>query len=160
MSARLATVDEGRRAFLADAAHELRTPLSIISGQLEAIEDGIYPADAEHLAPIHEQIAVLEQLIDDLRTVALAEAGALTLKLAPTDIGAAIDHAVAAFQPQATAKGVALGADYPASLPSRAGRRTARRPDPHEPALERVAARAGRRPRDVSAAPWRAASSR
>jgi signal transduction histidine kinase len=111
MSARLATVDEGRRAFLADAAHELRTPLSIISGQLEAIEDGLYPADAEHLAPIHEQIAVLEQLIDDLRTVALAEAGALTIKMAPTDIGAAIDHAVAAFQAQATAKGVALGSD-------------------------------------------------
>jgi two-component system sensor histidine kinase BaeS len=117
MSARLASVDEGRRAFLADAAHELRTPLSIISGQLEAIEDGIYPADAAHLAPIHEQIAVLEQLIDDMRTVALAEAGALTLKLAPTDLGAAIDHAVAAFQAQATAKGVALGADYPPTLP-------------------------------------------
>ena len=117
MSARLSAVDEGRRAFLADAAHELRTPLSIISGQLEAIEDGLYPADAEHLAPIHEQIAVLEQLIDDLRTVALAEAGALTIKLAPTDIGAAIDHAVAAFQAQATAKGVRLGSDSFAGLP-------------------------------------------
>lgn len=117
MSARLATVDESRRAFLADAAHELRTPLSIISGQLEAIEDGIYSADAEHLAPIHEQIGILEQLIDDMRTVALAEAGALTLKLAPTDLGAAIDHAVAAFQAQATAKGVVMAADYPPTLP-------------------------------------------
>ena len=117
MSARLATVDESRRAFLADAAHELRTPLSIIAGQLEAIEEGIYSADAAHLAPIHEQIGILEQLIDDMRTVALAEAGALTLKLAPTDLGAAIDHALAAFQAQATAKGVVMGAGYPPTLP-------------------------------------------
>jgi two-component system sensor histidine kinase BaeS len=117
MSARLAAVDEGRRDFLADAAHELRTPLSIISGQLEAIEDGIYPADAEHLAPVHEQVLVLEQLIEDMRTVALAEAGALTLKLAPTDIGAAIDHAVAAFQSQAAARRVGLKTDYAPTLP-------------------------------------------
>jgi signal transduction histidine kinase len=117
MSARLETVDRDRRAFLADAAHELRTPLSIIAGQLEAIESGVYPADADHLAPVREQIGVLEQLIDDMRTVALAEAGALELKLRPTDVGAAIDHALASFQAQATAKGVALGTDYQPSLP-------------------------------------------
>jgi len=117
MSARLAALDESRRAFLADAAHELRTPLSIIGGQLEAVEDGLYPADAEHLAPIHEQMRVLEQLIDDMRTVALADAGALPMKLQPTELGAAIDHAVAAFKPEAMAKGVELGTDYPPALP-------------------------------------------
>jgi len=117
MSARLATIDEQRRAFLADAAHELRTPLSIVSGQLEAIEDGLYPADTEHLAPVHEQLKNLEKLIDDMRTVALAEAGALPLELRPTDVGAAIDHAVTAFKPEATAKRVALTADYPPTLP-------------------------------------------
>ena len=117
MSERLATVDQGRRAFMADAAHELRTPLSIISGQIEAIQDGLYPADAEHLAPVHEQLHVLEQLIDDMRTVALAEVGALPLNLQPTDIGVSIDHAVAAFQAQASAGGVTLSADYPPGLP-------------------------------------------
>lgn len=117
MSERLAAVDERRRAFLAEAAHELRTPLSIISGQLEAIEDGLYPADAEHLAPIRTQLRQLEQLIDDMRTVALAEAGALSLKVRPTDLGPPIDHAVAAFQPEATAAGVTLAADYPPDLP-------------------------------------------
>jgi signal transduction histidine kinase len=116
MSARLASVDERRRAFLADAAHELRTPLSIISGQIEAIEDGLYPADAEHLAPIRQQLTTLEKLIDDMRTVALAEAGALTLNLQPTDIGASIDHTIAAFQPEATGAGVTLTADYPTGL--------------------------------------------
>jgi signal transduction histidine kinase len=117
MSARLGAVDERRRAFLADAAHELRTPLSIVSAQLEAIEEGVYPADVDHLAPVHEQIRVLEQLIDDMRTVALVEAGALTMKLQPTDVGAAVDHAVAAFNVEAAAKGVTLRADYPATLP-------------------------------------------
>ena len=66
---------------------------------------------------MREQIVVLEQLIDDMRTVALSEAGALELKLRPTDVGAAIDHALASFQAQATAKGVALGTDYQPSLP-------------------------------------------
>lgn len=117
MSARLAAVDEGRRAFLADAAHELRTPLSIISGQLEAIEDGLYPADAEHLVPIHQQIALLEQLIDDMRTIALAEAGGLTLNRRPLDVGAAIDQSVAAFRADAVAADVAVTSDYPPGLP-------------------------------------------
>ena len=117
MSERLAAVDEGRRAFLAEAAHELRTPLSVISGQIEAIEDGLYPADAEHLAPIREQLRTLEQLIEDMRTVALAEAGALSLKIQPTDVGVSIDHAVAAFQADAAGAGVTLAADYPLGLP-------------------------------------------
>lgn len=117
MTARLAAVDAGRRAFLADAAHELRTPLSIIEGQLEAIEDGLYPADPDHLAPIHEQIRILEKLIEDMRTLALAGAGALTLNLQPTDVTASIDQALAAFQTEATAAHVSLSAHYPPGLP-------------------------------------------
>ena len=117
MSGRLAATDRERRAFLADAAHELRTPLSIIGGQLEAIEDGLYPADAEHLAPVHEQLRILEQLIDDMRTVALADAGALPLNIQPIDVGTTIDHVVAAFQPQASSRNVVLSADYAPSLP-------------------------------------------
>ena len=117
MSARLATLESGRRSFLADVAHELRTPLSIIEGQIEAIEDGIYPADAEHLAPIHDQIRALEKLIDDMRTVALAEAGGLTLTLKPTDLRVLIDESLAGFNAQADGAGVSLRADVPTSLP-------------------------------------------
>jgi signal transduction histidine kinase len=104
MSARLADLDSRRRSFLADVAHELRTPLSVIEGQLEAIEDGLYPADAEHLAPIHEQVRALDKLIDDLRTVALAEAGSLTLDRQPTDIGVLAEETVAAFRQTTEAK--------------------------------------------------------
>jgi signal transduction histidine kinase len=117
MSTRLADVDAGRRTFLADAAHELRTPLSVIEGQIEAIEDGVYPADAEHLAPIREQIRTLEKLIDDMRTVALAEAGSLSLDLRPTDLVALVDDAIAAFGAQATAASVTLTADHQPGLP-------------------------------------------
>jgi Signal transduction histidine kinase len=118
MSARLADVDSGRRTFLADVAHELRTPLAVIEGQLEAIEDGVYPADAAHLEPIRVQIRTLEQLIDDLRTVALAEAGSLSLDLAPTDLGALTDEMVAAYGAQARAAEVSLMADHPPGLPA------------------------------------------
>jgi len=117
MSARLADVDSGRRTFLADVAHELRTPLSVIEGQIEAIEDGVYPADAEHLAPIREQIRTLEKLIEDMRTVALAESGSLTLDLQPTDLADLISDQLAAFSAQAGAADVTLSSDIAADLP-------------------------------------------
>ena len=118
MSARLADVDSGRRTFLADVAHELRTPLAVIEGQLEAIEDGVYPADAAHLAPIREQIRTLDQLIDDLRTVGLAESGSLTLDREPTDLGALVDDVVAAYSAQARAADVKLSADHGPGQPA------------------------------------------
>ena len=118
MSARLGDLDSGRRTFLADVAHELRTPLTVIQGQLEAIEDGVYPADAAHLAPVREQIRTLEQLIDDLRTVALAESGSLTLDRAPTDLAALIDDVVAAYSAQARSADVSLSADNQHGLPA------------------------------------------
>lgn len=118
MSARLGDLDSGRRTFLADVAHELRTPLTVIEGQLEAIEDGVYPADAAHLAPIREQIRTLDQLIDDLRTVALAESGSLTLERGPTDLGLLLDDVVAAYSAQARAADVSLRADHQAGQPA------------------------------------------
>ncbi len=118
MSTRLADLDARRRTFLADVAHELRTPLAVIEGQLEAIEDGIYPADSEHLAPIHQQVRTLEKLIEDLRTLALAEAGSLSLDRKPTDLGATVEEFVTAFASQATAAGVRLTSEAEPDLPS------------------------------------------
>jgi signal transduction histidine kinase len=101
MSARLATVDTERRTFLAEMAHELRTPLTVLQGQLEAVADGVYPADAEHIAPLLDQTVALERLVDDLRTVALADAGALALARKPTDLGALIEEQLEAFRASA-----------------------------------------------------------
>lgn len=100
MAARLETEEEARRRLLADLGHELRTPIAVIEGHLEAILDGVYPADAAHLDPILDETRVLERLVEDLRTVSLAEAGSLTLHREPVDLGHLIGDAVAALAPK------------------------------------------------------------
>jgi signal transduction histidine kinase len=117
MSARLEEGDARRRSFLADVAHELRTPLTVIQGGLEAVIDGVYPADVEHLAPLVDQAMALERLIDDLRTVALAEAGSLALERESVDPGTLVEESVAAFRGAAEAAGVALNVDATPGLP-------------------------------------------
>ncbi len=77
-----------RQTMTADIAHELRTPVSIIQGNLEAILDGIYEPTPETIAPIYEETLHLGRLIDDLRELSLADAGELPLNRQPTDIGA------------------------------------------------------------------------
>jgi two-component system, OmpR family, sensor histidine kinase BaeS len=94
MSARLSAIDSQRRSFLADVAHELRTPLSIMRGRLEAMLDGIHPRDDEHIRAILEHAAALERLVGDVATVAQAETGGLPLHLEPVDL-AVLAHAVA-----------------------------------------------------------------
>jgi signal transduction histidine kinase len=116
MNARLEESDEQRRRLLADLSHELRTPLSVIQGNLEGLIDGVYPADAAHLAPILEETHVLERLIEDLRTLALAEAGRLRLRLEPTDLATLLGDIVAAFAAQADAAGVELVVDTSGDL--------------------------------------------
>ena len=108
MSARLEEVEQQRRSALADVSHELRTPLTVIQGNLEALLDGVYPADAEHLQPILEETRVLERLIDDLRTLTLVEAGSLVLHRERTDVGALLNEVAAAYRSQAEQAGIGL----------------------------------------------------
>jgi signal transduction histidine kinase len=108
MTARLHANEEQRRHLLADVAHELRTPLSVVRGNLEGMLDGVYPRDDAQLTAIIEQTAHMTRLLEDLRTLSLAEAGTLQLFLEPTDIGELIADVVAAFRAKADAAGVAL----------------------------------------------------
>ena len=85
MAARLETDERQRRTLLAEISHELRTPLAVVQGNLEAIIDGVYPPDPAHLAVVLDETRVLGRLIDDLRTLALSEAGTLALHREPTD---------------------------------------------------------------------------
>lgn len=117
MADNLARSDDLRRRMTADIAHELRTPLSVIRGQVEAIQDGIFPADATHLAPIHEEILLLNRLIEDLRTLALADAGQLALQKAAVDPGALVKRAAAKFAPLAAERDIALQVELAPSLP-------------------------------------------
>ncbi len=86
MAERLDRARDDRRALLADVTHELRTPLTVISGGLEAMLDGVHPMDEDHISPILAEAAVMDRLLDDLRTISLAEAGALPLHREPVDL--------------------------------------------------------------------------
>ena len=110
--------DQQRRALLADISHELRTPLTIIRGNLEGVLDGLYPADEASLRSILEETQILSRLIDDLRTLAQAESGALQLRREPADLSALIRDAVAALKSQAEAGGVQIETSLPESEPT------------------------------------------
>jgi two-component system sensor histidine kinase BaeS len=118
MSARLKTIDEQRRGFLADVTHELRTPLSVIRGQAEAIADGVYPGDAAHLAPILDATETLDRLVEDLRTLVLTDAGNLMLKKESTDLRTLVQETADSFRSQAETAGVSLITDIGDDVPA------------------------------------------
>jgi signal transduction histidine kinase len=117
MTARLQQNDELRRNLMADVAHELRTPLAVMQGHLEGLLDGVYPRDDAHLAVILDETRVLSRLIEDLRTLALAESGALKLQKEPTDVGVLVHEVIVAFRAQADETGVTLRADVASATP-------------------------------------------
>jgi two-component system sensor histidine kinase BaeS len=118
MSTRLERDADERRQLLADVSHELRTPLSVIQGNVEGILDGLYPADRAHLEPILEEISLLERLVDDLRTLSLAETGGLRLHREPTDPDELVGEVAAAFESRAQAAGISIRRDVPGDPPT------------------------------------------
>src|SRR6185503_14872313 len=111
MTARLQANEDQRRRLLADVTHELRTPLSVVRGNLEGIADGVYEPDAERLGAVIEQTRVMARLLDDLQTLSTADAGSLLLEREPTDLAALAADVVAAFAPRAAAAGVELATE-------------------------------------------------
>ena len=117
MAARLESEDATRRRLLADVSHELRTPLAVIQGNLEALVDGVYPADEAHLTPIIDETKVLARLIDDLRTLSLAESGALPLHREPTDIATLLEDVAATHRTRPEAAGATIDVAIDAEPP-------------------------------------------
>ena len=118
MTDRLQTNEERRRELLADIAHELRTPLQAIRGSLEAMLDGLDPADEAHLQPVLDRTELMARLLDDLRTLSMAEAGVLTLHRETMDPRAVAQEAAGAFGSAATDGGVTLDVDVAADAPA------------------------------------------
>lgn len=114
MTARLQRQDRMRRDLMADVAHELRTPLTVIQGRLEGMLDGVYPLEAGPIGEALEEIHVLSRLVEDLRTLALSESGALTLQKESTDLAALARETASAFSLQAAERGVSLDVSAPA----------------------------------------------
>ncbi len=118
MAHALATAEQQRQQLLADVAHELRTPLSVMRSQLEAMLDGVFPLTAENLAVAHEETLLLGRLVEDLRTLSLAESGQLPLQKTAVSPHTLFTQLLAAFAPLAETEGVHLTADIPANLPT------------------------------------------
>jgi two-component system, OmpR family, sensor histidine kinase BaeS len=111
MTARLEVNEEQRKHLLSDIAHELRTPLAVVQGTIEGMIDDVYPKDTAHLAPLLDQTQMIARLLNDLQTVATAEAGVLGLHRTPTSLGDLVNDTATSFAPAASRKEVTLTTD-------------------------------------------------
>lgn len=113
MAESLEKLEAERRAMIADIAHELRTPLTVMQGRLEAIQDGVMPLEMSEIDRLHNQTGLLARLVEDLRTLSLADAGRLTLELRNYDLGQLARNVSAAFQASLDAKKIHLELHLP-----------------------------------------------
>jgi len=118
MADSLSRSEAARRNMIADVAHELRNPLGVIQGQLEGMIDGVFPMTPEQVASIHDETLLLTRLVDDLRDLALADAGQLQIARQPTDLSALIGKTIAALAPRAAEKNIALRMEIAPALPA------------------------------------------
>jgi len=102
-----------RQQMTADIAHELRNPLSVIRGNLDAILDGVYPTDVEHLVPVYEETMLLQRLVEDLRVLSLADAGQLRLLHADVDMGALLTGVADGVQAAAEERRISIRVEVP-----------------------------------------------
>ncbi|MDW3179996.1 MAG: ATP-binding protein [Acidimicrobiia bacterium] len=102
--------DERRRRWTSDVAHELRSPLQNLRGQLEAASDGLMDTDEAWFESMVDEVGQLGHVVDDLQVLTLSDAGQLTLELQPLDVGSVAVDVVTAHEARAQAGGVALTA--------------------------------------------------
>ena len=111
MASELELSDQQRRNLMADVAHELRTPLHIIQGNLEGVLDGVYEPTQDHVEATLDETRQLSRLVEDLRVLSLAEAGHLPMQMEPVDVAELLEDAATSFSGQAEAAGVRLVVD-------------------------------------------------
>ena len=115
MATALERNDRERRDMLADVAHELRTPLSVIRGRLEGIVDGIYPDNGPQVSMALEQAYLLQRLVDDLRLLTLVETRQLAFDKREVNVGEVIKTVMELFSAEAQEKNISL------SFPEKSG---------------------------------------
>ncbi len=106
-----------RQNMIGDIAHELRTPLSVIQSNLEAMLDGVLPTTSDELSSLHQETLLLNRLITDLRTLSLAEAGQLRLDKRPIDLDTLIKQVVDRMRLRAEEKNIVLETHIAGELP-------------------------------------------
>jgi two-component system sensor histidine kinase BaeS len=108
LSSALGEHETARKRWMSDMAHELRTPLSIISGELEAMSDGIRPLDKEQLDSVREEVKNLSALVDDLHNLALTDSGALAYKMRTVNLEEFVQLSIDSIRGRAAEKNLKL----------------------------------------------------
>jgi two-component system, OmpR family, sensor histidine kinase BaeS len=108
MANALERLENARRTWLAEISHELRTPVTIMRGELESLIDGVRTPSPGAVVSLHEEVLALTRLIDDLHLIALGDSGRLPCSFENVAIGPIVESACRRFQPQAQAKGLNL----------------------------------------------------
>lgn len=118
MSTELARANHLRRQMTADIAHDLRTPLTVIGGYLEALQDGTLKPTPERFQVMHEEVMLLQRLVEDLRTLSLADAGELPVVRSNTSPADLLARVATSFDTAAAAADVTLTVEAGAALPT------------------------------------------
>jgi signal transduction histidine kinase len=118
MSTELVRSVNARKQMTADIAHELRTPLSLILGHAEAVHDGVLPPSPENFEIIREEAIRLEHLVNDLRTLSLADAGELTMNIQNVEPERLVNEVASLYQYQAQKKNISFELDVASPLPT------------------------------------------
>ncbi|MDX2160474.1 MAG: ATP-binding protein [bacterium] len=116
MADELESAERLRRNMLADVAHELRTPLSVLSANLQALLDDVYPLDKSEIGVLANQVELLRRLVSDLHLLAQAEARQLTLNRQPIILQALVEQRVEQFNALAKAGALTLNTNLPETL--------------------------------------------
>lgn len=117
MAERLEKDETLRRNLLADVAHELRNPLHVIQGNLQAILDDVYPLNKEEIARLSDQTRLLTSLVDDLYDLSQAEAHQMVLHKQVVDMADLVKETAVSFKPVAAAKHVTLQVELLGATP-------------------------------------------
>ncbi|WP_051145079.1 ATP-binding protein [Thiomicrorhabdus sp. Kp2] len=97
-----------RNQWIADISHELRTPLTVLNGSIEAMRDGIRPMNEKNLEQLHQEVGLLQRLIEDLYQLSLSDVGALQYAMQRLDFSQLLRQTAAQFENKAQQKGLAL----------------------------------------------------
>jgi two-component system sensor histidine kinase BaeS len=111
LAATLAAAQEARQHWIADIAHELRTPLSVLRAEIESLQDGVRPLNQDNVASLAHETARLTRLVEDLHTLSLSDLGALTYHREPVDLADVLTDVVSTQRREAEERGFALVLD-------------------------------------------------
>ncbi|GAB4435113.1 MAG: ATP-binding protein [Anaerolineae bacterium] len=118
MAEALEEAERLRRNLVADVAHELRTPLAVLQGNLRALLDDVYPLNKAEIAQLYEETRLLSRLVSDLHELSQAEARQLPLDLQPVNLSLLVDDVVTSFGVVAESQGVTLHVEVAPDLPT------------------------------------------